>query len=70
MVNNDVDSKERIIVREKVISERNDPLPAQDIFLDKTGLNNQSAKTGGIFLSNLTKEIEVIYMNTVPTHLG
>lgn len=44
-------------------------MPAADRYWDEAGLKNQSL-SNGIFVSELTKEIEVLYINTKATHLS
>ena len=60
-------SQEKLYLREKLIIEKNDPLPAKDKYWDNEGLN-KTKLSNGIFVSELTKEIEVIYVNTEEVH--
>ena len=60
-------NQEKLFLREKIILEKNDPMPAKDKYWDNEGLN-KTKLSNGIFVSELTKQIEVIYVNTEETH--
>jgi len=45
-----------VFLREKVITEKHDPMPSKDYYWDDVGINNSSL-SNGIFVSELTKEI-------------
>lgn len=64
-------ASETVFLREKVITEKDDPMPSKDTYWNEDGLKKQAATTpssSGFYISELTKEIEVIYINTDDVH--
>jgi len=50
-------------LREKVITEANDEMPSNDMYWNGAGIEKDALKNG-LYLSGLTKEIEIIYFNS------